>query len=114
MQGLEKMNVANRLLLVQGISLIENGLQFFEWLDDYPNGATYDALTILRDRVAFFKECLFDDVNCDTLFIGRIGKTLENLQYGYKTKQEIDELLTKLRKESVVRDFEKYVKEKEN
>ena len=37
--------------MLQGINLIQDGLQFLEWMNDYKDINTIDALSILRDEL---------------------------------------------------------------
>lgn len=90
-------NTATKLLLLQGISLIENGLQFLEHVDRYPNENSYDMLNILRDRFDSFKMFAMDENECDFLIINRVKETLRNVQYGYKLNQKIQNELEELR-----------------
>ena len=66
------LDTANKLMLLQGISLIENGLQFLEWMTDVANENSHDALKILRDRFQFFKDFTLEDGECDCFVIDRV------------------------------------------
>ncbi|MCM4170067.1 hypothetical protein DHD32_01135 [Arenibacter sp. TNZ] len=97
-----EMSTANKLLMIQGISLMQDGMQFLEWMDDYKDTNTIDALTILRDRFAYFRECAFTDGAHDHLVIDKMKGLSKNIQLGYTTKADIDKRLNELR--VIVRD----------
>lgn len=94
----EEMSTPNKLLMLQGINLIQDGIQFLEWMDDYKDINTIDALTILKDRFIYFKETALEDGRHDHLVIDRMKGLSENVRYGYDTKIEIDKRLNELRK----------------
>ena len=98
----EEMSIANKLLMLQGINLIQDGLQFLEWMNDYKDINTIDALSILRDRFVFFKETALDDGSHDHLMVDRMKGLSKNVQFGHKVRIDIDERLNELRK--IVRD----------
>ena len=87
----------NQLMLLQGISLIENGFQFLEWMDDIANENSSDALMILRNRFRYYKECVFDEAECDYLLIDRITSSIKNVQNGYELNLKIQKELKELR-----------------
>ena len=91
------LDTGNKLMLLQGISLIENGMQFLEWMSDNANENSRDALSILRNRFQYFKECTLDDGTCDYLFIDRANKNLNNVQYGYILNEKLKKELKQLR-----------------
>ncbi len=96
----KELSTVNKLMLLQGISLIENGLQFLDWLNKYPNENYLDSLSILRDRFQFFKYSALEDENLDSLFIDRSKTTIENVNNGYELRKEIENQLKKLREVS--------------
>lgn len=93
-----EMSTVNKLLMLQGVSLIQDGLQFLEWMDDYKDTNTVDALSILRDRFQYFKESALEDGSHDHLIIDRMRGLSENIQSGYKSRADIDERLSELRR----------------
>lgn len=101
------LETVNKLMLLQGISLIQDGLQFLEHMTDYVNETSFDALTILKDRFQYFKESVLSDDNCDTMFIDRARNNLENVDYGYKLNKKIKDELTTL-KRTVIEERKKY------
>ena len=102
MNAEHEMSTANKLLMLQGINLIQDGLQFLEWMNDYKDVNTVDALSILRDRFVFFKETALDDGSHDHLMVDRMKGLSKNVQFGHKVRVDIDERLNELRK--IVRD----------
>ncbi len=98
------LDVAQRLMLAQGISLIEDGLQFLEWTGLMPNECAFDALTILRDRVQYFKDCAFDeDIECNHLFVDKAKSAMNNVEglEEDKGKSKILEQIKQYREEVV-------------
>ena len=87
----------NQLMLLQGISLIENGFQFLEWMDDIANENSSDALMILRNRFRYYKECVFDEAECGYTLVDNIIRTIDNVQFGNRLNLEIHEQLKELR-----------------
>lgn len=93
----DEMSTANQLLMIQGISLIQDGMQFLEWMNDYKDTNTVDALTILRDRFEYFKDCAFTDGSHDHLVIDKMKGLSKNIQLGYTDKADVDKKLNDLR-----------------
>lgn len=51
-----EMTTANKLLMMQGIDLIQNGIDCMDWMDDFlPNENTIDGLLILKNRFHFLR-----------------------------------------------------------
>ena len=97
-----EMSTADKLLMLQGINLMQDGIQFLDWMSDYKDMNTVDALSILKDRFEYFKESALEDGSHDHLIIDRMKGLSKNIQYGYKSRAIIDERLNELRK--LVRD----------
>lgn len=97
-----EMSTANKLLMLQGISLIQDGIQFLNWMNEYKDTNTVDALTILRDRFIYFKECALEDGRHDHLVIDKMKDHSQNIQFGYEAKKDLDARLKQLR--GIVRD----------
>tara|TARA_R110001632_G_scaffold121954_3_gene234605 strand:+ start:500 stop:835 length:336 start_codon:yes stop_codon:yes gene_type:complete len=93
-----EMSTVNKLLMLQGINLIQDGIQFLEWMDDYKDINTVDALSILKDRFEYFKESALEDGSHDHLIIDKMKGLSKNIQSGHKTRVVIDERLNELRK----------------
>ncbi len=70
---------AQKLMLVQGISLIEDGLQFLNWVNMMPNEVSFDLLTILRDRFEAFKDYALEEKSVGHLFIDRAKTATKNV-----------------------------------
>ena len=87
-------------MLLQGISLINDGLQFIEWAENMPNELSYDLFEILRERFQLFQECVLKG-DQDHLLIDRAKKHLENVRYGEELNEQIKEQLKKLREIAV-------------
>ena len=92
-----KMKTENQLMLLQGISLIENGLTFLEYMNDMPNENAWDAMTILRDRFKFFKECALNEGECDLFLVRRMHELYDNVINDYERTEDIAERLNALR-----------------
>lgn len=109
------LDVATRLMLTQGISLIEDGMQFLEWMNGVPNENTRDALNILRDRFEYFKECALEDGKCDTFIIDRATLKVDEVQFAFKLREKVKEELEGLRKQAISErvNFEKRSREKQ-
>ncbi len=93
-----KLDTANKLLLLQGISQIESGLEMLEWIDDIVNENSRDYLSILRDRFSFYKESALYDGKCDYFLVDKANNNLENVQGGYDFNNKIKSELKELRK----------------
>lgn len=108
------LNTANKLMLLQGISLIEDGLRFLEWMSGYASENSFDTLTILRNRFEVFRECALGDGKNDYLFIDRANESLNNVEHCYKQKQKITTELENLRLLVVKEINEEEITEKQN
>lgn len=86
---------AQKLMLLQGISLIQDGLQFINWAA-MPNELSHDFLLILRDRFQLFREAVLDG-STDHLMIDKLKDRMENITYGYEHNLEIQKQLQELR-----------------
>lgn len=86
---------AQKLMLLQGISLMHDGLQFVHW-SEMPNALSFDALMILTDRFHFFQQCVLDG-STDHLMIDKLRDRIGNVKYGYALNQEIQKQLEELR-----------------
>ncbi len=95
--GNYKLEVTQRLMLVQGISLIEDGLTFLEWCGLMPNECSFDTLNILRDRFECFKDFALDETECNYLFVDKSKRGLENVKGFYEGNKKED-LLAQLKK----------------
>lgn len=98
---MRKLDTSNKLLLLQGISLIEDGMQFLEWQECYLNSCSYDAFSVLRNRFEYFKECTFEDTKSGHLVIDRVRTKMNNLGYGYELVNKIKDELNDLRRITV-------------
>lgn len=107
-------DIATKLMLVQGISLIEDGMQFLEWAGKLPNENSWDALSILRDRFTFFKDCVFEENNCDNLIIDRISNKTDYVQYCYELQSKIKNELQELKIQAIKEREELEKKAEEN
>ncbi len=105
---LRELNNSNRLMLIQGIELIQNGLQFIEWTDGVLSPNAYDGLTILRNRFDFFKDYVFEGTNINHLAIDRASESIKNVWFGLDGKKNIDKLLKELRTLNVCKFREEY------
>ncbi len=92
----ENLDTAEKLILFQGISLIQDGLQFLEWTD-IPNTLSYDALELLKGRFRFFKDCVLDGDDCYHLIIDRMQEHHKNIKYDYELNKKIQKQLEELR-----------------
>ncbi len=111
---LRKLDTPNKLLLIQGIDLIDNGLQMIEWVSGVLSPNAYDSLTILRDRAFYFKDCVFDEIDGSHLIIDRAKKHVESTARGLQEKKTILKLLEELRKLNVTefhKEYEEQTKE---
>ncbi len=109
---LRELNNSNRLMLIQGIELIQNGLQFIEWTDGVLSPNAYDGLTILRNRFDFFKDYVFEETDVNHLAIDRAKESVSNVWFGLEGKKNIHKLLKELR-ELNVSEFRKEHKEQQ-
>ncbi len=98
---LRELNNSNRLMLIQGIELIQNGLQFIEWTDGVLSPNAYDGLTILRNRFDFFKDYVFEETDVNHLVIDRAKENIKNVWFGFEGKKNIHKLLKELRELNV-------------
>jgi len=92
-----QLETANKLMLLQGISLIENGLNFIEFMDETPNENAFDALTILRDRFEYFRECALNEGECDLFLVKRMHELNDNVINDNEIKANITRQLGNLR-----------------
>lgn len=81
-----------KLMLLQGVSLIHDGLQFIEWVEDMPNELAHDVLSIPRERSQLLQECGLDG-GADHLLTDRMKSRMKNIQYGYELNQNIQKEL---------------------
>lgn len=91
------MKTENQLMLLQGISLIENGLTFLEFMNDIPNENTFDAMTILKDRFQYFRECALNEGECDLFLVRRMHEINGNVINDHERTKDIAERLNTLR-----------------
>ncbi len=91
----KNLDQAQKLMLLQGISLIQDGLQFINWAA-MPNELSHDFLLILRDRFQLFREAVLDG-STDHLMVDKLKDRMENVTYGYKHHLEIQKQLQELR-----------------
>jgi len=84
----KNMNKAQKLMLLQGVSLIHDGIQFIEWAEKMPNEQSYDFFMILTDRFQMFRESVLDG-STDYLLIDRINNRIEDVKHGYELNQQI-------------------------
>ena len=103
----EQKNIDNaqKLMLLQGISLIHDGLQFIEWAEDMPNELSYDFLMILRDRFQMFRESVLDG-SMDNLIIDRIKDRMEDVRHSYELNREIQNQLEQLRNSAMFKRYQ--------
>lgn len=100
---MNNLDTADRLMLLQGIRLIEDGLHFLEWMKDVPNENSYDGLNILKDRFEFFKECALQENNCNMLILDKAKQEIKNIDTALiKEKDNIGKLLDNLRTQILV------------
>jgi len=92
-----ELETGNKLLLLHGISQIENGLQMIEWMDDHSNQNSLDALSILRNRFTWYKAESLADGKRDYLAVDITQEALDNVQHGAEIKIEITKRLKALR-----------------
>ena len=91
------LDTASRLLLLQGINQIENGIEMLEWIDGIVNENSRDYLNILRDRFDSYKETALTDGECDYLLVDKAKENLENVQTGVDLNKKILDELKELR-----------------
>ncbi len=91
-----KLDTANKLMLLQGISLIEDGIRFLQWADT-PNENSFDMLGVLRNRFETFKEFALDNGECDKIFIDKAQVSLNNVRYGQELNEKIKSELQTLK-----------------
>ena len=91
----KNLDKAQQLMLLQGISLIHDGLQFVNW-SEIPNEQSYDAFMILMDRFHYFQDCILDG-SADHMMIDKLRDRMGNVRYGYELNQEIQKQLEELR-----------------
>lgn len=88
---------AEKLILFQGISLIQDGLQFFSWIE-MPDEVSQDMLTILTDRFSFFRTCVLEEREIDHLVLNRVYENYSNVaKTEDKFRQEIQDKLSEVR-----------------
>ena len=97
---------AQKLMLLQGISLIQDGLQFIEWAEDMPNELSYDLFEIVRERFQLFQECVLKGEH-DNLIIDRVKTHMENVKHGYELNQQIQKQLKELREYAASKQHQK-------
>ena len=95
----QNMDMAQKMMLLQGITLINDGLQFIEWAEDMPSDLSYDLIEIVRERFKVFQKCVLNGEQ-DYLIIDRVKKHMENVKHGYKLNQQIQKQLKELREHS--------------
>ncbi len=75
-----QIDTANKLLMIQGIDLIQNGINCIEWMNaNFPNENTRDAFDMVRNRFQFLRECAFEDGTCDHLIIDKMKNHSKNV-----------------------------------
>lgn len=112
----ENLDLGQKLMLLQGVNLIQDGMQFFNWID-MPSETAFDALNILRDRFQLFQETVTMDAQYDHLVIDRMRDQAENIKYGNELNRKIKAELEELRKLVVIKQHESRAekeREKEN
>ncbi|MCB0374919.1 MAG: hypothetical protein KDD04_03275 [Sinomicrobium sp.] len=102
----KNLDTTQKLMLLQGITLIHDGLQFIEWAEKMPNELAYDFFMILTDRFQMFRESVLDG-SMDNLIIDRIKNRTEDLKHGYALNRKIQEQLNELREIAIGREQER-------
>jgi len=97
----ENLDLGQKLMLVQGISLIQDGLQFINWTE-MPNEASYDVLNILRERFQLFRECVLEGDE-DHLVIDKMRDHSENTRYSDEISRGIYDQLVEPRKLAIAK-----------
>ena len=96
MKNSKSLDTGNQLLLLQGLSLIEDGLQFIDHSWELPNEYAEDAKLVLRKRFTLFKDCVLCGEH-DSFIIDNIQERLKNVTLGGKKHKAIDDKLSELR-----------------
>ncbi len=108
MNNLKQLATGNQLLILQGITLIENGLQFIDHALELPNTHAEDARAVLQKRFTLFKDCvLLGDQ--DGFIVDRMEEHLQNMTYGNTNRSTVSQELQELRGAALA----EYYREKE-
>tara|TARA_B110001450_G_scaffold255731_1_gene284049 strand:- start:2073 stop:2387 length:315 start_codon:yes stop_codon:yes gene_type:complete len=99
------LETGDKLMLLQGIDLIENGLRFLDWMNKSKNETTADSLMILKDRFRFFKENALNDYNFDLFIISKAKNSIGNIQNNHKQKCKVRKELERLKTEILNKRF---------
>lgn len=97
----ENLDAIEKLMLVQGISLINDGLDFIGWVEGFPNDLSYELYDLLFERFKAFQQCVLDGAT-DHLVIDRASKHLENVIYCRDFSKKVHKQMMELQ-EQVVR-----------
>ncbi len=96
MKNPKSLETGNQLLLLQGLALIEDGLQFIDYSWDLPNEYAEDAKLVLRNRFVIFKDCVRSG-EYDGFIIDKIQEQLKNVTLGGENHKSINDKLSELR-----------------
>lgn len=102
----KNLDKAQKLMLLQGIGLIHDGIQFIEWAEKMPNELSYDFFMVLKDRFDMFRECVLDG-SADHLLIDRVKDGLEDVKHNYELNRQLQEQLKKLREIVMIEQYQK-------
>ena len=102
----ENLNTAQKLMLVQGIGLINDGLQFVEWAQGFPNSLSFELYDLLIEITASFQACILNGEH-DNLIVNRAKKHLQNVKNCQELNEKIQTQLKELRKQVVIEQREK-------
>ena len=86
---------AQRLMLVQGVRLIQNGIQFIKWTD-LPDEISFEALELLKYRFAYFKDCVLYDGKYYQLIIDRMQQDNRNIKFNLELEKQLHQQLEEL------------------
>jgi len=101
MKKTNDLQLANKLLLVQGISLIQDGLSLIEWMEAEVDASTFEALKTLRNSFENFSKRALANQQSDHFFIDRMTAAKENVIHEPKAMDTIAGLLEEVRTQVV-------------
>lgn len=95
--NLDHLDVTERVLILQGLSLIEDGINLIEWMDSKVNENSTDAFTLLKDRFNNLQECVFSGKHFATLAKDNLSNKIDGLPIIEEDKSQIKKQILNLK-----------------
>lgn len=101
MMNERNLDTAQKLMLIQGIDLINDGLQFIAWAEGFPNELAFDLYDLLIECAIWFQACVLNGEH-DNLIIDRAKKHMKNIKHCQELNEKIQKQLQELREQVAV------------